>query len=173
MKKFFVLALFFLCGQIAQAEENSVEIQQSPAQENIVVTHKIEKEVLPLPECNDETLLAKTKEFLNTYFANSDNQSVLFRRRKHFLLKGLNEFTKENIANYKTPATRPVSDLIVEVQVNEKIIDENMLLCKKKTIGKALGNIYMLVYPYKNGYKVHLINIDKQALTPQTTFTYE
>lgn len=174
MKKFLLLALLLLCGTSALAEgESSVASIASPKEATeIVVTHKIEKEILPLPDCDDKELLAKTKEFLTTYFAQSEDQSTLFRRRKYFLLNKLTEFTKENIANYKTAAARPVSDTIIELQINENILEENMLLCKKTAVSRVLGDIYLLVYPFEGGYKVHILNLDKQALSEKNTFTY-
>lgn len=174
MKKFFNLALFFLCAVPAVAEEAQLEaVMETPAEAvETIITHKIEKEILPLPKCDDEKLLAKTKEFLNAYFAQNDNQSTLFRRRRYFLLNKLTDFTEENVANYKTAATRPVSDTIVELQINEKILEENMRLCKKTAISKVLGDVYLLVYPFEDGYKVHILNLDRRALSEKNTFTY-
>lgn len=174
MKKFLFSVLLLLCGNNAFAEEETYQeaLQPSAEEVEVTVTHKIEKKMLPLPECDDETLLAKTKEFLTTYFAETDNQSTLFRRRKYFLLNKLTDFTKEDVANYKSAATRPISDTIIELQMNEKILEENMRLCKKASARKVLGDIYLLIYPFEKGYKVHILNQGKQMLGPKNTFEY-
>lgn len=156
------------------AEEATVATMEATiATDENVVTHKIEKKILPLPECDDETLLSKTKEFLTAYFSDTTNEGTMFRRRKHFLLNKLTDFTKENVANYKTAAARPVSDVIIELQMNEKILEENMRLCKKASTSKVLGDIYLLVYPFENGYRAHLLNLDRDAIiNEKNTFTY-
>lgn len=172
MRKFLVLALLFCSAHVSLANEEKISEDISIAPTEAVITHKIEKKIMPLPECDDEILLTKTKEFLKAYFAKSNNQSTLFRRRKHFLLNGLDGLTKENIANYKTQAARPVSDVIVELQINEKILEENMRLCKKVSVSKILGDVYLLIYPFKEGYKVHILNLDKQGINEKSTFVY-
>lgn len=173
MRKFLSLALLLLYGAPKAIAEEALHAAEPSAKEAVIqITHKIEKKILPLPECDDEQLLAKTKEFLNAYFAQNDNQGTMFRRRKYFLLNKLTDFTKENIANYKTAATRPVSDVIIELQMNEKILEENMRLCKKSSTSKILGDVYLLTYPYKEGYRVHLLNLDGQAVNEKNIFTY-
>lgn len=174
MRKFLFAALFLLGTPVAMAEGEVVTepVAEQTGEVAEVITHKVEKKLLQVPECNDEKLLAKTKEFLTAYFAKSDNQGVIFRRRKHFILNGITEFTTENIANYKTAAARPISDTIIELQMNEKILEENMRLCKKASVSKVLGDLYLLVYPYKEGYKVHILNLDSRNVAEKNTFEY-
>lgn len=174
MRKYLFAALLLLGASAAMAENETVAkpVTEQTGEVAEVITRKVEKKLLPVPECNDEKLLAKTKEFLTAYFAKSDNKGVIFRRRKHFMLNGLADFTTENIANYKSAATRPISDIIIELQMNEKIVEENMRLCKKASVSKVLGDLYLLVYPYKEGYKVHILNLDSRNAAGKNTFEY-
>lgn len=183
MKKSLIFSLFLLWSLPSLAEEvvapdanvekTTAEDVNVPAEEAVQpVVYKVEKKILPLPECDDAQLLNKTKEFITSYYANNTNQGILFRRRRHFLLNNLNKFSKENIANYKTEAARPVSDAIIDLQMNHNILEENMRLCKKQAETKIANDIYLLVYPFEQGYKVHVLNLDKNRPNDKNIFTY-
>ena len=157
----FLIGVFFAVSSYANEVSSIVEnIDPDKNIEQDVITYEIKKEILPLPTCDDEKLMQKTKEFIENYYKQNINKSVIERRKRYFILRNLNNFTKENIANYKTEKSRPVSDIIAELKVNENIIEENMLLCKNQDINKYVDSIYLLVYPHKNGYKVFLLNLD-------------
>ncbi len=159
-------------GRAVATENSEQQIAEEQPFETII--HKVEKEILPLPACNDATLLAKTKEFLTEYYAKSHNMGVMFRRRRHFVLNALNGMVKENIANYKTEQARPVSDIIANLKINENVIEENMLLCKKELADKSKNSLFLLVYPVPEGYKVYIVNLDpKHETGMENYFIYQ
>lgn len=121
------------------------------------------KKLLPLPDCKDAVLLGAVKDFVAGFYAGNADKNAAFRRRRHFIIHNLAEFSRENIANYKTEAARPVSDIIIDLKVNKNILEENMLLCKNQSPYKDPGNVYILVYPEEDGYRVHLINLGAQG----------
>ena len=184
MKNFLIFSLFLLCALPVAADETPAEKMPNaeaevikeinqPATETVEpIVYKVEKKILPLPECDDEKLLAKTKEFITAYYAKSNNKGVLFRRRSHFLLNNLDKFSKENVANYKSEATRPVSDEIVNLLMNENILEENMRLCKKQAGEKISNDVYLLIYPFEQSYKVHILNLDKRHPNEKNIFVY-
>lgn len=185
MRVFLGFALFLLLSISAKAEEILItedvqpeadtvleEINTPDSQTVVPVVYTVEKEILPLPSCDDKTLMAKTKEYITAYFAKSDNVGTLFRRRRHFLINNMEDFTLENIANYKTAATSPISDEIVDLQINHNILEENMRLCKKKAADKLYSDIYLLVYPIETGYRVHVLNLDKRSNAVKNIFEY-
>ncbi len=159
----FLISIIFVSEANASDVSSVIEEISSDAPIVETITYEVKKEILPMPTCEDKVLLEKTKEFIKSYYSKSNNNSVMARRKKHFILNGINEFTKENIANYKTESTRPVSDIIAELKVNENIIEENMLLCKNTSKNKYASNIYLLAHPYKKGYKVFLLNLDNKV----------
>ena len=155
-----VTVAFCICAaafpEISKAEDGD----KQPAE---VFTHKVEKKLLPLPDCKDAVLLGAVKDFVAGFYAGNADKNAAFRRRRHFITHNLAEFSRENIANYKTEAARPVSDIIIDLKVNKNILEENMLLCKNQSPYKNPGNVYILVYPEDDGYKVHLINLDAKG----------
>lgn len=163
---------------VAQTSEEPAADLETPAtteeQPFETIIHKVEKEIIPLPSCNDDKLLEQTKEFLVSYYAKSNNQGVMFRRRRHFVLNALNDLKQENIANYKTQQARPISDIIVNLKMNKNIIEENMLLCKKELADNSKSALYLLVYPEEEGYRVYVVNLDPKHETGlENNFIYK
>ena len=144
-----VTVAFCICAAASPVAASAEDGDKQPAE---VFTHKVEKKLLPLPDCKDAG-----------FYAGNADKNAAFRRRRHFITHNLAEFSRENIANYKTEAARPVSDIIIDLKVNKNILEENMLLCKNQSPYKDPGNVYILVYPEDDGYKVHLINLDAKG----------
>ena len=155
-----VTVAFCICAAASPVAASAEDGDKQPAE---VFTHKVEKKLLPLPDCKDAGLLGAVKDFVAGFYAGNADKNAAFRRRRHFITHNLAEFSRENIANYKTEAARPVSDIIIDLKVNKNILEENMLLYKNQSPYKDPGNVYILVYPEDDGYKVHLINLDAKG----------
>lgn len=161
----FVLALNLLFfAEICEAEEKAAEE---------VFIYQVEKEIKTLPVCNDEKLLTKVREFIADYYEKTPAENVKSRRRRYFVQHNIDKFAEENIANYKTEAARPVSDVIADLKMNKNILEENMLLCKNQSKYKDPGNLYLLVYPENNGYRVYIINLDTFKISEKMSFLYQ
>lgn len=171
MHKFFGLALVLMiqllsAGTAQAAEENGGEV--------LTVVRQVEKKVVSLPECNDAELIAKTKEFIAAYFDKRKDVNAAFRRRRHFITKGVGTFVKENIADYKTDKKRPISDLIVDLKVNQGVAEENIRLCRSQSPNREVSGLYLLLYPQKGGYKVYIPNLTpSETLKDIVSFSYE
>ena len=163
-----IIVAFCVTAFSATCAVPNTEEEEQPAE---VFTHKVEKKLVLLPDCKDNRLIGEVKDFVVSFFADNTDKNAAFRRRRHFITHNMEEFSRENIANYKTDATRPVSDIIIDLQVNKRILEENMLLCKNQSPYKVPGNVYMLVHPEEDGYRVHLINLDAKG--EDTSFFYK
>ena len=158
----FLISIIFVSGANASDVSSVIEEISSDAPVVETITYDVKKEILPMPTCEDKVLLEKTKEFVREYYGKSIDNSVIGRRHRYFVLNNLNKFDKENVANYKTEKTRPVSDVIASLKINENIIEENMLLCKNTSSNKYANNIYLLAHPTEKGYKVYVLNLDEK-----------
>lgn len=167
-------------------EENSTETKDAEAvnAEDISVTQepkveyeevrKVEREIIPLPACDDEKLIKEAFDYIKKYFDTVPNEGTVYRRRRYFILNNLDKFKEVNVENYKTAATSPVSDIIADVKVNKGIVDENLRLCKNQSPDKYAGEVYALIYPVEQGYEVRLINLSvKQTIGKETSFIYK
>ena len=132
------------------------------------------EEIISLPSCDDEALQKEAFKYINDYFNLKPNEGTLFRRRRYFILHNLDKFEEENIGNYKTEETSPVSDIIAATKVNKGIAEENLRLCKNTAKDKFAGRIYMLIYPEQNGIRARIINlVDRQRVDDEASFFYE
>ncbi|MBO5038099.1 MAG: hypothetical protein J6C85_01385 [Alphaproteobacteria bacterium] len=138
------------------------------------ILHTVKKKIIPIPECHSPKLLNSAREHIATFLRTSATNSTLFRRRRHFILKSLDAFTTENIADYKTSAQSPVSDIIVDLKMNGGVLEENMRLCKNENINQAERPLFLLIWPEDGKYKVRIINLsDKRYVNLETSFIYE
>ncbi|MBR5154379.1 MAG: hypothetical protein IKW58_01495 [Alphaproteobacteria bacterium] len=158
MYKFFCFfVLVFMTYPCLGNDVFSLEIKKEP---NEIVVHKIDKEIITLPNCNDEKLIEETKDFILQYYKKHPSYGVKDKRRKHFVLKYLNLFTEENIANYKTQKKRPVSDLIASLMLNEGIIEENIKICKNSSNNKEASELYLLLHADNHqNIKAYILNL--------------
>ncbi len=149
------------------------EDKTSDNKTDLIITHKIEKNVVDLPDCNNPILLENVKNFIIKYLEENKKGSAAYKRRRYFILHNITDFSKENVANYKTQSTRPVSDFIINLKINQDIIEENMLLCKNKSLNKEAENLYTLTYPQDDGYKTYIINLDNRVDINNMSFFYK
>ena len=144
----------------AKEDIQAEDINVSSPKVELEIEKSLPTQEINLPTCENEKLQEVAKDYVNSYFANSKNEGTLYRRYKHFILQNLNQFKEENIANYKTAQTRPVSDIIADIKVNKGIPEENIRLCKNQSKDHYAGKMYMIIYPQETDvFQVNLINL--------------
>lgn len=157
-------------NNVTAADISSLPVPQTEYEEVKELT--IEK--VSLPDCEDKKLIETTESYIKEFFDKVPNEGTIYRRRRYFILKNLDKFKEENIANYKTAETSPVSDIIADIKVNKGIAEENMRLCKNQSKDQYAGKVYILIYPDENEIKVRVINlVVKQTIGIETTFVYK
>ena len=181
MLKFICLFLSLILSINAQAkpcnqDDSScalTEFKDNKIPEEVIV-HKIEKDIVSLPSCEDEKLLEAVSNYIKEYYKNNKKSNVYSRRRQYFIENNINSFSKENIIYYKSQDKRPMSDIIVNLKVNSGIIEENMLLCKNNSKNQEASKLYILIHPYEGNYKVHVINLTPEYdVNIENSFIYE
>lgn len=146
----------------------------SPKKAEYEEIREIPKNIVVPPSCEDEKLQQETIKYVNDYFNLTKNEGTLYRRRRYFVMHNLDKFKEENIANYKTEATSPVSDIIASIKVNKGIDEENMRLCKNTSKDKFAGDIYLVIYPEQEGFRTQVINlVPKQRIDDEASFYYQ
>ncbi len=170
MTKFVCL---FICLMIALPSYANNEEDSGNSQQNEIV-HKIEKEIIPLPDCGNQKLIEKTKEFVIEYYKKNIFQNIFDRRKRHFVIDNIDKFVEEDIANYKTEKQRPISDMIIDLKVNKGVIEENLRLCKNSSKNKEASNVYLVIHPENDNFKVHVINLkSKYNIKEDVSFVYK
>ena len=147
---------------------------QSVPQVEYEEVKEFKAEKIALPDCEDKKLIESAESYIKDFFDKVPNEGTIHRRRRYFILNNLDKFKEENIANYKTSETSPVSDIIADVKVNKGIAEENMRLCKNQSKDQYAGKVYILIYPEENEIKVRAINlVIKQTTGNETSFIYK
>ncbi len=164
--------LFGLAALLLMPLQATVAAEETTAPQAVIV-HQVEKQIVPMPTCNDEKLLTATKEFVSEFYKNDQNKNVKQRRHRYFVTHNLDKFAKENIANYKTESAKPVSDIIADRIINKSVAEENMLLCKNQSLNDEAGKLYLLVYPEGESYRVDVINLELKPSRKETSFLYK
>ena len=165
---FFITSILF--SNISYAEEIALR-DEKPIE---VIVRKIEKNIEELPLCSDEKLITQTKEFITKYYQNEQLSNIYDRRRKHFILNNIDKYSPENIENYKSEKSRPISDIIVDTKINKGVLEENMRLCKNLSKNKEASNVYLLIFSDGNNVKVKIINLKKKySLDDDASFVYK
>lgn len=172
MKNLFVLAFCLIFSFPSFANDINANNETSDVKAN-VITHKIQKDLINMPSCDDKRLVSEVKSFVSDFFEKNKSYNSLARRRKFFILNSLSSFTQENIANYNTSETMYVSSVIAELFMNEGVLKENMRLCKNND-NSNIDDFYILLYPVEDGYKVVLLNlVPKKAFSKDMSFIYK
>ena len=166
MKNIFYLILSLLIASSSYANDEA-----QPVSDDNIIVHKIEKNIVDLPSCNNDKLVKDVKNFIIDYFEKNKTYNVFERRRKFFILNNLSSFNKENLDNYKTEKARPISDVLINLKINENVLEENMLLCRNNN--ENVTDFYMLVYYAGETYKVRLLNLrHNQPANEEISFVY-
>ena len=113
-----------------------VETISSESSTPETIVYEVKKEIKPLPTCDDKLLIEKTKEFISSYYNKNIDNSVVARRKKHFVLAGLNNFSKEileELFKCDKNGCLLITESYLEYEVNrfffEKISKETTIDC--------------------------------------------
>jgi hypothetical protein len=148
-----------------------IDEQNSSISEDNVIVHKVVKNIVNIPECNDDKLIKDVNEFIINFYKENKSYNVFERRRKFFILDNLSSFSQENINNYKTEKTKPISDVLIDLKINSKVLEENMRICRNNN--PNVTDFYMLIYYNNEAYTVRLINLKyNQPASEEISFTY-
>lgn len=140
-------------------EENALNAENGEKKTEVEIVRQVDKKIYVLPECNDEKLYTKTKEFIDSYFEKLNSKGTLYRRRHYFIVQDLDKFIKEDVVAYKTSNTPEVANAIANVEMNNGLNDENLRLCKSSSQNKYAKKLYLLISPKDDGYTVQVLNL--------------
>lgn len=172
MFKFFYLFVSLLFwGNNVFANDVVLSNENTPEE---VFVREIKREIIELPLCSDSKLIEQAKNTIIDYYEKTQLSNISDRRRKHFILDNINNYSPENIENYKSEKARPVSDIIVDLKINKSVLEENMRLCKNLSKNKQASDVYLLIFADDTNTKVKIINLKKkQSIDDDISFIYE
>ena len=118
---------WLICFFISFSASANNEMLDSKSQTNEVI-HTIEKEIIPLPSCNNETLIQKTKDFVIAYYNENILQNIFDRRRKHFVIDNIDKFclVMGNEGNGVRKEIQDMCDKNLYIKTNSKVESLNV-----------------------------------------------
>ena len=64
--------------------------------------------------------------------------------------------------------------MIIDLKVNKGVIEENLRLCKNSSKNKEASNVYLVIHPENDNFKVHVINLkSKYNIKEDVSFVYK
>lgn len=137
-----------LSGQLSQSEklqENSSDLDY--------IDNSVEMPELP---CSDARLLQEVRDFVFKNVHHHSATSVLEKRSRTLLIKNMHEF--EEITEKELEKNFEANAALMYLKINEN--REIYKICASRNNRHGdLQNIYLIIYPYINYYKVVVTNL--------------
>lgn len=121
------------------------------------------------PQCNNQRLHEKVLARIAQYYKENPESSIVEQRKQALMLKSLKNFVPVDIESFPPKESYAVADRLIDIKINDGVKAKDMSLCKSE--GKR--EIYLLIYPHNNLYKVEIINFPGQPISKDFTTVYD
>lgn len=137
-----------LSGHLSQAEK----LQENSSDLNYIDNEK----QMPELSCSDEKLLQEVRDFIFKHVRHRSSNSVLEKRSRTLLIKNMHTF--EEITEKDLEKNFEANAALIHLKINEN--REIYKICASRNNRRGdLQNIYLIIYPYINYYKVVVTNL--------------
>ena len=116
-------------------------------------------QVLALPSCQDERLLAQVKELLEEYDAEHPVSSIYDRRQRIMKMRFATSYEEEQVSGFTSKNNRVVADKLLMTKINNGLNDNEIRLCKSNKKSEQFSPIYLMIYPHANEWVVEVLNL--------------
>jgi hypothetical protein len=105
-----------------------------------------------LPSCDDEKLLEEVSLLLQEYDEQNPAETLYAKRQRLLQLKYTQNYEEEQVAGFTSAQNSDVADKLLMTKINEGLDDDEIRLCKSKKVENSrFKQIYVIVYPGKEG----------------------
>lgn len=168
----FIFTILLLSyAKLAYAQETEAsQIQNDELP--IFETDVMEKiNLLEAPQCDNPLLFKKVLQKVMDYAATMSTGSTINKRKKALILANINSFEKVDVKNISPETDLKTANALITIKVNKNIDENDFTICKQvDSKGKPL---YLIIYPYMDNFKVHIINLDSYSDDyEKISFTY-
>ena len=116
-----------------------------------------------VPSCADSDLLEKVQDEIKTFQNKQPTNSSLEKRRKALIRANIKGFESVDATNFVPETDYNVANALIMLKINDKIKAEDITLCRQT----GQGNLYLIMYPFQDKIKTHIINLDVMDNTNQ------
>jgi len=109
------------------------------------------------PACQSPQFYEKIMSVINQYMEKTPAVSILEKRRKMLNLAEITGFEQISAAEVSPEVDFDTANMILMIKINQKIPQEDILVCRQQTSKKK--PLYIVAYPYLDNWSVSIINL--------------
>lgn len=157
--------LFFAAAFPALAQENALQndssIESAPLVQNDEnAFYNPEEELgeikdIERPACTARALTERVRIEAEHYLKTQPAASSIAKRQKALIIANINDFEEISAENFEPEQNLNTANALITLKINRRINASDITLCRQKEGGK----IYLIIYPYQDNFKVHIINL--------------
>ena len=165
---FFLIWPLTVWGQENTLEEMPTLVEDNPAFEN--PDEALGKaEEITMPPCDDAKLYQKILSEVRAFLKGDGETSVMTKRRNALIGANIEGFEEVPATNFLPETDNNTANALITIKINQKVKAEDIRLCHQT--GK--GNLYVILYPYQDNVKGHIINLNRYDITNEgVSFIY-
>ncbi len=126
-------------------------------------------EEITMPLCDDAKLYQKILGEVRAFLTSDGEISVMAKRRNALIGANIEGFEEIPVANFSPETDNNTANALITLKINQKVREEDIRLCRQK----GEGNLYVILYPYQDNVKGHIINLNRYDTTNEgVSFIY-
>lgn len=114
-------------------------------------------EPISMPNCTDQAFEERVKSEIATFLKTTNATSGMAKRRNALISANITGFEEIDASNFAPETDYNTANALITLKINGKLGADNIRLCRQK--GK--GNLYIVMYPYRDNIKAHIINLNR------------
>lgn len=173
MLKLVWTAFFLIWPLTVLGEENALKempalVEDNPAFEN--PDEALGKaEEITMPSCDDAKLYQKILSEVRAFLTDDGEISVMTKRRNALIGANITGFEEVPATNFLPETDNNTANALITLKINQKVKGEDIRLCRQT----GEGNLYVILYPYQDNVKGHIINLNRYDITNEgVSFIY-
>jgi len=113
------------------------------------------------PKCDNPQLIEKVIHTIQKHFKLLSSDSTMTKRKKALILSNVNGFEEVDIKKFTPKSDYNTANALITIKVNKHYKDEDFIICKQS--GQHKKPLYLIIYPYMDNYKGHIINLEEYS----------
>lgn len=126
-------------------------------------------EEITMPACDDAKLYQKILSEVRAFLTDDGETSVMTKRRNALIGANIEGFEEVPATNFLPEMDNNTANVLITLKINQKVKAKDIRLCHQT----GEGNLYVILYPYQDNVKGHIINLNRYDITNEgVSFIY-
>ena len=154
------LAAFFMTFSLGARAEEQPAFEALPAVSDTSFENPDEAlgkaELITMPKCDNAKLYDKVRTIVKDFLDSEHATSSIAKRRNALKNANITGLEAVEVSGFSAETDYNTANALITLKINEKVRAEDIRLCRQT--GK--GNLYVILYPYQDNVKGHIINLN-------------